>query len=697
MKRLLCSILACLFFLSFFTFSVFAQNSSGSLQSPEEMVLPDPQTEQNVFSAISCVTKVSSLRQISAALHSGASAFFCEVDVALRVSDTATSLKVPLQDLYDACAEVPLAVRVTSRQAALNLLSWYQRKKPSNLIVISSDYMILRDLRSSMKDVTAMVDYTALTDENFSAVEFYSKTAQTANAANASGVLLNASVLTDELYHSFCSRFLSVWAFAEDDAQIDTAVFSGADGIVVDDSNTLHECLASQVPNTVTRTPLLVAHRGVPEQAPENSLSGFQLAMEQGADLLEVDIHLTSDQQLVLMHDSSVDRTTTGSGKVNTMTLEQIKKLHLWGPDDRFSKSHAQERVPTLAELFELVSDRDVRLVLELKTAEDVIPILLCSLISEYQMEDRVNVICFNGALLQKIRELIPVLSAARLFSLSGETAQEIAFDACRKALEYVAAADVTCEQLSRETVSLIRARGIYMLSWTYAQLNNNLVLQDNALLWGVSAVTTNDTDYFKGVPRRVSVVNRSIQLKKKKSSVSLKGNIVFYGNQNTSISQEDLSYQILFIFGNDVVQVNKGKVTALKNSGTARFRLAVNGTTPAGQPYILCSQPITVTVGNVQQPTSPQEMTSSSHQTSLQNSSSQQAVIFFSSTPFNTQSTMNAILSSNQKRDQERLRRDLVFVIVALIVMLVCFICVSVRIHGENLQLIRKSRNRLP
>lgn len=696
MKRLLCTILTCIFFLSFFAFSAFAQNSSDSSQLPEEIILPDPQTEQNVFSAVSCVTQVSSFQQISTALQSGTSAFFCEVDVTLRVLDAATSTKISLQDLYDACKEVPLAVRITSRQAALNLLSWYQRKKPSNLIVISSDYMILRDLRSSMKDVTAMMDYTALTDENFSAVEFYSKTAQTANAANASGVLLNASVLNDELYHSFCSRFLSVWAILEGDAQIDTAVLSGADGIVVDDPNTLHECLASQVPNTVTRTPLLVAHRGVPEQAPENSLSGFQLAMEQGADLLEVDIHLTSDQQLVLMHDSSVDRTTTGSGKVNTMTLEQIKKLHLWGPDDRFSKSHAQERVPTLAELFELVSDRDVRLVLELKTAEDVIPILLCSLISEYQMEDRVNVICFNGALLQKIRELIPVLSAARLFSLSGETAQEIASDACQKALEHVAAADVTCEQLSREAVSLIRARGVYILSWTYAKLNNNLVLQDNALLWGVSAVTTNDTDYFKGLPRRLSVVNRSIQLKKKKSSISLEGNITFYGNKKTSVSQEDASYQIRFLSGDDVVQVRKGKVTALKNNGIARFCLTVNSTTPAGQPYILCSQPITVTVGNTQQTTSPQGMASSAHQTSLP-SSSQQAVIFFSSTPFNAQSAMNAILSSNQQDRQHQLKRDLVFVIVALIVMLICFICVSVRIHRENLQLIRENRKRLP
>ncbi|HSR30259.1 MAG TPA: glycerophosphodiester phosphodiesterase family protein [Anaerolineae bacterium] len=109
--------------------------------------------------------------------------------------------------------------------------------------------------------------------------------------------------------------------------------------------------------------PYLMAHRGNRVACPENTLAAFQRAFDEGADILETDLHLTSDEVFVCIHDGTVDRTTDGSGEVADMALEQIKSLSASYGRPEF----AAERVPTLAELAALLP-ADVALALELKS-----------------------------------------------------------------------------------------------------------------------------------------------------------------------------------------------------------------------------------------------------------------------------------------------------------------------------------------
>ena len=78
--------------------------------------------------------------------------------------------------------------------------------------------------------------------------------------------------------------------------------------------------------NTMTRTPFVVGHRGIPDQAPENTIESSQLAVEKGADIVELDIYVTKDKELVVIHDGTLDRTTNGTGNVQNMTLEEIRQ-----------------------------------------------------------------------------------------------------------------------------------------------------------------------------------------------------------------------------------------------------------------------------------------------------------------------------------------------------------------------------------
>jgi glycerophosphoryl diester phosphodiesterase len=109
--------------------------------------------------------------------------------------------------------------------------------------------------------------------------------------------------------------------------------------------------------------PLVSAHRGFSTKAPENTMPALRAAFDAGADLIEIDVRLTRDGTLVLMHDAGVDRTTDGKGAISQMTVEQVRKLDA---GNWFDSKFAGTRVPTLDEVLAWSRGR-VGLLIELK------------------------------------------------------------------------------------------------------------------------------------------------------------------------------------------------------------------------------------------------------------------------------------------------------------------------------------------
>jgi glycerophosphoryl diester phosphodiesterase len=103
-------------------------------------------------------------------------------------------------------------------------------------------------------------------------------------------------------------------------------------------------------------TIIKVAHRGASGYEPENTLLAFKKAMKLNADMIELDVHACKTGELVVMHDDTVDRTTNGKGRVEDMTLEELKGLEL----------QKGERIPTLEEVLDF-TDRKIKLNIELK------------------------------------------------------------------------------------------------------------------------------------------------------------------------------------------------------------------------------------------------------------------------------------------------------------------------------------------
>jgi len=155
--------------------------------------------------------------------------------------------------------------------------------------------------------------------------------------------------------------------------------------------------------------PINFAHRGASLRAPENTLEAFQLAAEDGAEGLELDVHMTSDGSIVVIHDDTVERTTDGSGAVHDMILREAQSLdagYSFTPDGGASYPYRSQgvRVPELGEV--LREFPYLRVNIEVKEAQPGIEEALLETIAGAGAKDRVLVVSEIPDIMDRFREL---------------------------------------------------------------------------------------------------------------------------------------------------------------------------------------------------------------------------------------------------------------------------------------------------
>lgn len=153
--------------------------------------------------------------------------------------------------------------------------------------------------------------------------------------------------------------------------------------------------------------PVLIAHRGASAHAPENTMAAFNLAVSQGAPAIELDTQLSADGEVVIFHDTSLSRTTNGSGKTRQHTLEQLKLLNA---GTAFGNAFPNTKIPTLEEVFSVISPK-IFLNIELKNLDspfDALPVRVAKLIHCHQAENRVLISSFNPLALSRLGKQLP-------------------------------------------------------------------------------------------------------------------------------------------------------------------------------------------------------------------------------------------------------------------------------------------------
>jgi len=170
----------------------------------------------------------------------------------------------------------------------------------------------------------------------------------------------------------------------------------------------------------VPAPPLVIAHRGDSAHRPENTLASFAGALEVGATVVELDVQITADGHVVVIHDPTLDRTTSGRGEVRQLTLAEVRAVSAGYPD-RFGTAYAGERVPTLAEAFGLLRGRAKALV-EIKAesvtddAEGGVEARVVQEVRRAGMASEVALISFDQRAVLRLRDLAPEITRGRLF-----------------------------------------------------------------------------------------------------------------------------------------------------------------------------------------------------------------------------------------------------------------------------------------
>ena len=198
---------------------------------------------------------------------------------------------------------------------------------------------------------------------------------------------------------------------------------------------------------------LKIGHRGAKGHEPENTLISFQKALDMQVDGIELDVHLSADGELIVIHDETIDRTTNGIGLVNSLSLRQLKKC-------RINNHH---EIPLLSEVFDLVN-KNCFINIELKsyeTAEKVVELIEDYVSGKNWKYEQFLISSFDWNALQQVRFLNERIQIGVLTETDLDLALAFA--------KFIQAKSIHphFHMLSEENVSKIQSKGLQVFPWT--------------------------------------------------------------------------------------------------------------------------------------------------------------------------------------------------------------------------------------
>jgi glycerophosphoryl diester phosphodiesterase len=240
--------------------------------------------------------------------------------------------------------------------------------------------------------------------------------------------------------------------------------------------------------------PLLIGHRGYPALCPENTLASFERAMQAGCDMIELDVTLTRDRKVVVIHDDTLDRTTSGKGPVSGHALEEIKALDAgsW-----FDARFAEERVPELSEVIKLTAGRCM-LNIEIKESAfeaiypvDAIEHQVVRLVKTSGAMDRVIISSFDTRILERIAAM-DAPPAVAYISDHGTDKSVLEMLLKMRAFSWHPRFKI----LTRAQVDMLHAAGLKVFPWTI----NTRKEAEKLLALGVDGLICNELRVMRAV-----------------------------------------------------------------------------------------------------------------------------------------------------------------------------------------------------
>ncbi|WP_026708239.1 glycerophosphodiester phosphodiesterase [Flavobacterium frigidarium] len=204
---------------------------------------------------------------------------------------------------------------------------------------------------------------------------------------------------------------------------------------------------------------LKIGHRGAKGYEPENTLIGFEKALALGVDQIELDIHLSADGEIMVIHDETIDRTTNGSGCVNSLTCTELQQFRI----------KEQQHIPTLIEVLNLI-DRKCSVNIEIKStnlADKLVTVLEQFITKKHWKFSQFIVSSFEWDTLEKVRSLNPEISIGVLTDTNIEDALAFAKKIRAQAI------NPDFQLLSKYNVSAMQQAGFQVFPWTVNEIED--------------------------------------------------------------------------------------------------------------------------------------------------------------------------------------------------------------------------------
>lgn len=233
-----------------------------------------------------------------------------------------------------------------------------------------------------------------------------------------------------------------------------------------------------------------VAHRGATAYSPENTIAAFNLAVDMKADYIEIDVQRSKDGELVLIHDTTVDRTTDGTGKVGDLTFEELRSLDAgsWK-----GEQFAGEPIPTFEEILDLYRGK-VGILIELKAPElypgieEQVAAALIERNLDKPQNEKIIIQSFNFESIKKMDQLLPQVPIGVLTSNRADTTLE----ALQEFSTYADWFNPSYGIVTEELVNQVHSLGMQIGSWTVRSQE----AADFLFEMGVDAIISDYPDY---------------------------------------------------------------------------------------------------------------------------------------------------------------------------------------------------------
>lgn len=396
-------------------------------------------------------------------------------------------------ELYKTYVEAVMipVVEVNEEAAADKLIEiWNEEISIIDMAAMSSSSSLLKKVRTALPKIRGVYDCS---DKALADGPSWYQQIKNANLSMANVVVLSQEQATVESVKYFQYRLKTVWteldADKTDTFAVQSVVSTGAYGIISSDFKTVYAAYDEYEKPSVARISANIAHRGLPYTMTENTIAGYKAAAEAGATHIEADAHLTKDNQVVIMHDATLDRTTNGTGAISSMTLDEIQKYKVTKSMNKVELG--EEPIPTAEELFREFKGTDIVIVFEIKTGDTNICAALEEAIEKYDFWDQIVIISFNLPILKAVHEQLPAIPTASLAGFSRRNFEKNL--PAYNQLNTVADASIGDMGEADYYDSIMKDRGFMSFFWTYG------VSQDcvQAMSKGIYGLTNNSADVF--------------------------------------------------------------------------------------------------------------------------------------------------------------------------------------------------------